>query len=157
MNFLLKVHLGKPEWKLNILWLNVLTNVTHNTVRLLNDRPWQDMVDWQSQLWNKSWLFQNDTLSSRLYMRYLYGKFSQFIYIWRGRLHSDWIQGYMYTLGRRGLRVSNSPVPHDVALIFRTCQLHTAWELLHENGGNKRQAAWHGQLHWPGRQHQGKY
>ena len=22
----------------------------------------------------------------------------------------DWIQGYMYTLGRRGLRVSNSPV-----------------------------------------------
>ena len=33
--------------------------------------------------------------------------------------------------------------PHDVALIFRTCQLHTAWELLHENGGNERQAAWH--------------
>ena len=23
---------------------------------------------------------------------------------------ADWIQGYMYTLGRRGLRVSNSPV-----------------------------------------------
>ena len=23
---------------------------------------------------------------------------------------SDWIQGYMYTLGRQGLRVSNSPV-----------------------------------------------
>ena len=35
----------------------------------------------------------------------------------------DWIQGYMYTLGRRGLRVS--------------------WELLHENGSNERQAAWH--------------
>ena len=33
--------------------------------------------------------------------------------------------------------------PHDVALIFRTCQLYTAWELLHENGGNERQAAWH--------------
>ena len=32
-----------------------------------------------------------------------------------------------------------------MALIFRTCQLHTAWELLHENGGNERQAAWH---HW---------
>ena len=29
---------------------------------------------------------------------------------------------------------------HDVALIFRTCQLHTAWKLLHENGGNERQA-----------------
>ena len=28
--------------------------------------------------------------------------------------------------------------PHDVALIFRTCQLHTAWELLYENGGNER-------------------
>ena len=27
-----------------------------------------------------------------------------------GRLGTDWIQGYMYTLGRRGLRVSNSPV-----------------------------------------------
>ena len=33
--------------------------------------------------------------------------------------------------------------PHDVALIFRTCQLHTAWELLHQNGGNERQAAWY--------------
>ena len=30
--------------------------------------------------------------------------------------------------------------PHDVALIFRTCQLHTAWELLHENGGSEHQA-----------------
>ena len=30
--------------------------------------------------------------------------------------------------------------PHDVALILRTCQFHTAWELLHENGGNERQA-----------------
>ena len=27
-----------------------------------------------------------------------------------GRVKPDWIQGYMYTLGRRGLRVSNSPV-----------------------------------------------
>ena len=25
-------------------------------------------------------------------------------------VYADWIQGYMYTLGRRGLRVSNSPV-----------------------------------------------
>ena len=33
--------------------------------------------------------------------------------------------------------------PPDMALNFRTCQLHTAWELLHENGGNERQAAWH--------------
>ena len=41
--------------------------------------------------------------------------------------------------------------PPDMALNFRTCQLHTAWELLHENGGNERQAAWHGQLHWQGR------
>ena len=30
--------------------------------------------------------------------------------------------------------------PPDMALNFRTCQLHTAWELLHENGGNERQA-----------------
>ena len=41
--------------------------------------------------------------------------------------------------------------PPDMALNFRTCQLHTAWELLHENGGNERQAAWHRQLHWQGR------
>ena len=33
--------------------------------------------------------------------------------------------------------------PPDERLFFRTCQLHTAWELLHENGGNERQAAWH--------------
>ena len=33
--------------------------------------------------------------------------------------------------------------PHDVALIFRTCQLHTDWEFLHENGGSERPAAWH--------------
>ena len=33
--------------------------------------------------------------------------------------------------------------PHDVALIFRTCQIHTAWEILHENGGNELQVAWH--------------
>ena len=43
--------------------------------------------------------------------------------------------------------------PHNVALIFRTCQLHTAWELLHENGGSERQAARPGQLHWQGRLH----
>ena len=44
--------------------------------------------------------------------------------------------------------------PRDVALIFRTCQLHTAWELLHGNGGSERPAAWHGQLlHWQDRQH----
>ena len=36
--------------------------------------------------------------------------------------------------------------PHGVTLIFRTCQLHTAWELLNENGGSERQAAWHGRL-----------
>ena len=33
--------------------------------------------------------------------------------------------------------------PPDMALNFWTCQLHTAWELLHENGGNERQAALH--------------
>ena len=33
--------------------------------------------------------------------------------------------------------------PHDVARIFRTCQLHTAWDFLHENGGSERQAACH--------------
>ena len=47
--------------------------------------------------------------------------------------------------------------PQHVALIFQTCQLHTVWELLHENGGSERPAAWHGQLHWQGRQHQGKH
>ena len=36
--------------------------------------------------------------------------------------------------------------PHDVALIFWTGQLHTAWEFLHGNGGSERPAAWHG--HW---------
>ena len=36
--------------------------------------------------------------------------------------------------------------PHDVALITRTCQLHTALELLHENGGSEHQAAWHVEL-----------
>ena len=29
--------------------------------------------------------------------------------------------------------------PHDVALFFRTCQLHTAGEFLHDNGGSERQ------------------
>ena len=47
--------------------------------------------------------------------------------------------------------------PHDVALIFRTCHLHTAWELLHENGGSEHQAGWYGQLHWKGRQNPGNY
>ena len=28
----------------------------------------------------------------------------------RASSRADWIQGYMYSLGRRGLRVSNSPV-----------------------------------------------
>ena len=43
--------------------------------------------------------------------------------------------------------------PHDVALIFQTCKLHTAWEFLHGNGGSERPAAWHGQLmQWQGRQ-----
>ena len=42
--------------------------------------------------------------------------------------------------------------PHDVALIFRICQLHKAREFLHENGGSEGPAAWHGQLqHWQGR------
>ena len=42
--------------------------------------------------------------------------------------------------------------PHDVALIFWTCQLHNAWEFLHENGGSEQPAAWHGQLlHYTGR------
>ena len=34
--------------------------------------------------------------------------------------------------------------PHDVALIFRTCPLHTAWEFPQENGGSELLAAWHG-------------
>ena len=34
--------------------------------------------------------------------------------------------------------------PHYAALIFRTGLLHTAWEILHENGGSERQAAGHG-------------
>ena len=34
-------------------------------------------------------------------------------------------------------------LPHDVAMIFWTCQLHTAWEFLHENGGSECPAAWH--------------
>ena len=47
---------------------------------------------------------------------------------------------------------------HGVALILWTCQLHTAWELLHGNVGSEHQAAWHGQLlHWQGRQHPEKY
>ena len=33
--------------------------------------------------------------------------------------------------------------PHDVALIFRTCQLHTTWEVLHEYGGSERPTACH--------------
>ena len=33
--------------------------------------------------------------------------------------------------------------PHDVAVIFRTCQLHTAWELLHESGGSEHLTACH--------------
>ena len=32
----------------------------------------------------------------------------------------------------------NLQSPHDAALIFRTCQLHNAWEFLHENGGSER-------------------
>ena len=48
--------------------------------------------------------------------------------------------------------------PPDVALIFRTCQLQTACEFLHENGGSERLAAWHGQLlHWQDRQQPEKY
>ena len=48
--------------------------------------------------------------------------------------------------------------PHDVALIFRTCQLHTALEFLHGNGGSEHPADWHGQLlHWQDRQQPEKY
>ena len=49
--------------------------------------------------------------------------------------------------------------PHDVALIFQTCQLPTDWEFLHGNGGSERPAAaWHGQLlHWQDRQQPEKY
>ena len=54
-------------------------------------------------------------------------------------------------------RVPLGLCPFLVALIFRTCQLHTVWEFLHKNGGSERPAAWHGKLHWQGRQHQGKY
>ena len=38
--------------------------------------------------------------------------------------------------------------PPDERLIFRKCQLHTAWEFLHYNGGSEHLRAWHGQLHW---------
>ena len=34
--------------------------------------------------------------------------------------------------------------PHELALIFRTCQHHTAWEFPHENGGSELLAARHG-------------
>ena len=47
--------------------------------------------------------------------------------------------------------------PHDVALIFRTCQLHTSWEFQHENGGSECPAAWHGQMHWQVRKYPEKY
>ena len=57
---------------------------------------------------------------------------------------ADCIQGYMCILGCQDICVSNFPVCLDVALIFRTCQLHTAWEF-------QRPAAWHGQIHWQGR------
>ena len=58
-------------------------------------------------------------------------------------------------------KVFMSPIlnsPHDMALIFRTYQLHTAWEFLHGNGGSEHPATWQGQLlHWQGRQHPEKY
>ena len=46
---------------------------------------------------------------------------------------SDWIQGYMYTLGRRGLRVSNSPVSSWWETVFLDmsashCMGTSAWE-----------------------------
>ena len=37
--------------------------------------------------------------------------------------------------------------PPDERLIFRTCQLHTAWEFLHGNGGSERPAPWHAFVH----------
>ena len=58
--------------------------------------------------------------------RWLNGRLAEFLAVWLyillvvwlanwlAALHCtgppDWIQGYIYTLGRRGLRVSNSPV-----------------------------------------------
>ena len=46
--------------------------------------------------------------------------------------------------------------PYDVALIFRTCQLHTAWQFLHEISGSEHPSTWHGKLlHWQDRQHPG--
>ena len=59
----------------------------------------------------------------------------------------DYIQGYLYIA--LVVKVFVFPIlqyPHDVPLIFWTCQLHTAWDFLHGNGGSERQAAWHGQL-----------
>ena len=40
---------------------------------------------------------------------------------------------------------------HYVALIFRTCQLHTVLGFLQKRGGSERPAAWQGKLHWQGR------
>ena len=40
--------------------------------------------------------------------------------------------------------------PPDETQYFRTCRVHTAWELVQKNGGNERPAAWHGRLHWQG-------
>ena len=72
------------------------------------------------------------------------------------RLQADWIQGYIYTLVAEVFVFPILQSPHDVALIFRTCQLHTALEFQHENGGSEHPAAWHGQMHWQGGKHPGK-
>ena len=38
--------------------------------------------------------------------------------------------------------------PPDVAQIFWTCQLHTAWQLLHDNGGSEHPAVSWGWIIW---------
>ena len=55
---------------------------------------------------------------------------------------ADWIQGYICTalVGEVfGFPIVQSPP--DVAQIFWTCQLHTAWQLLKENGDSEHPAA----------------
>ena len=61
----------------------------------------------------------------------------------RKKLHmADWIQGYI-GIALVG-EVFGFPIlqsPPDVAQVFRTCQLHTAWQLLKENSGSEHPAA----------------
>ena len=47
--------------------------------------------------------------------------------------------------------------PPDVAQIFRTCQLHTAWQLLHDNGGSEHPAVSWGWIIWKWQQRHSPY